>query len=317
MRVSIETRGIKMALILSKLLKISHFEAIGRLVMMWEASQDSEVIESKERDIYYWFDPEEQLERAAVISALEECDFIRRCVADQQACVDQTCVADQQTCVAGAQNWVICGNAKHAQFLSTRREAAKKGGGVRARLSTKNKELQDVVPRAKEMLKAHAKEMIQPNAMLCYAMQSNAKEKEKSQKKEKERGDESGLESKLEEIYQHYPKRLGGARKAEGLKKLKSKIKKKEIDIDQFFEQVKRYRALCEKTKKTKTKFVMQFSTFVNNWNDDFSLHEPSDGSIDHLSGMERLDALWRMNNGLKDANKGFGDAPEIGDEKS
>lgn len=67
----------------------------------------------------------------------------------------------------------------------------------------------------------------------------------------------------LEVAYQLYPRKLG---KSQGIKVAMKSIKTKE-DLEKLKLAIGKYRAHIER-EKTEAKFVMYFSTFMNQWMD-------------------------------------------------
>lgn len=68
-----------------------------------------------------------------------------------------------------------------------------------------------------------------------------------------------------EELQNKYPKRNGSLNKAAAVRILKRKIKTKE-EYDLFLTALANYRLWCDREKKTGTQYVLQISTWVNNW---------------------------------------------------
>lgn len=78
---------------------------------------------------------------------------------------------------------------------------------------------------------------------------------------------EANLEKKIEEfiarVYKIYPKKMG---KAKGAAKLKLLLHTEE-DCASFFAALQRYINYLN-NNRTEQKYIMYFSTFVNNWTD-------------------------------------------------
>jgi hypothetical protein len=69
----------------------------------------------------------------------------------------------------------------------------------------------------------------------------------------------------LGRIYAAYPRRKGGQRKNAGIAKL-SKIVTDEVIAERVFLAVRNYAKHCDAEKKTGTQWVLQFATWVSNW---------------------------------------------------
>lgn len=151
MRVNVETRAIRDSRRLSRRLKMSQAEALGRLVFLWESSQDAEVFECTSEDVICWFFPDldtRQTNTHIVIKALEECGFVK--------------TTEKNTVQ-------ICGNDKHIEYLTSQRKRASKGGKARQK-----KINQDSSRRLKPRAKQKASPGPQPNTIQSNTIQSNA-----------------------------------------------------------------------------------------------------------------------------------------------
>lgn len=70
-------------------------------------------------------------------------------------------------------------------------------------------------------------------------------------------------EFQFEEIYKHYPKRLGASNKGKGIARLR-KIIKSNQDYQDAMQAVKAYSEWCKQTGKVKTELVKMFSSFFD-----------------------------------------------------
>lgn len=151
MRVGVETRAIKASKRLSKRLSICHAEAIGRLVLLWEASQDEEISEATIDDMIEWFYPDwavPEVDQKTFADAMMECGFLEK--------IDKGL-------------YQICGNDKHIAKLRVLRENGKKGG-LKSGHTRKQMLKQKVNQTLKQKRSKRLKRTVEP-----YTMLSNAK----------------------------------------------------------------------------------------------------------------------------------------------
>lgn len=152
MRVNVETRAIKASKRLSARLSISQAEALGRMVLLWEGSQDEEVCEAKNVDIISWIYPEfkvEELDIGSILRAMTECGFIKEKSNDV---------------------YEICGNDKHIDKLLHLRKIGKKGGESKKQ-KVKHESKRALNHKLEQMVEAKPKQMIEPNTIQCNATQ--------------------------------------------------------------------------------------------------------------------------------------------------
>jgi hypothetical protein len=69
----------------------------------------------------------------------------------------------------------------------------------------------------------------------------------------------------IQDALTHYPRRQGQLRKADALKRLEKQLKT-ESECAAFSAAVKAYHAECEAAGRVGTPYVMQLTTFANNW---------------------------------------------------
>ena len=171
MRVNVETRAIRMAKILGDLLGLSKYDALGRLIHLWEASQDQELIEANGSFICVWFDENNDLAGEPILESLEKVQFIEP--------IDGT-------------NYRISGNVHQVKKLISLRgnasEAGKKSGASR-RKKRDLKMNQMVKPDGSHKNEANGLTMkggfVEANAMQCNSIQSNAMQSNTTQKEKK------------------------------------------------------------------------------------------------------------------------------------
>lgn len=155
MRVNVETRGITRAKRLAKWLRISHAEALGRLVLLWSSSQDEEAIEADPTDICFWFDPENDLDEKDIMESLALTGFIKRSN-------------------SGSDMFEVSGNQRHVEKLRKLRELAKKGGEANKRRiesQTATPEAIQTASRIEADRQAESKPHAKPKPMQCNSMQ--------------------------------------------------------------------------------------------------------------------------------------------------
>jgi len=147
MRVNVETRALSGAKRLSIRININHYEALGRLVALWAASQDEEVAVAHEVDIEAWFFPDKKYdgsERPGLLESLAETGFIK---------------------LLSNGGWEIKGNREHIKKLKKLRVNAKKGGLAKARANGKPKAIANAL----------ATSSAQYNAIQCNTIQCKPK----------------------------------------------------------------------------------------------------------------------------------------------
>lgn len=235
MRVNVETRAIKESVRLGIRLSMCKYQALGRLVSLWESSQDAEIIECQVIDLLAWFYPDKSTDKIDIegfIKAMLECGFIEK---------------------NGKNTFDIKGNKKHVDKLHHMRNIGRKGGK-----QTVKRTLEPAVERTPERTET-------PNTIQYNAIQKELPGASKDAPPPTEIR-AAGL-MMLEQAYKLYPKRQGNMNKKRGMTSLKSKIKTM-VKYQKFRQATVNYSIFCNRSKITGTEMVKQFSTFVGEWED-------------------------------------------------
>lgn len=139
------------------------------------------------------------------------------------------------------------GAEKNFEWVFKKRESGKKGGLAKAK---------QVVAGAKQML-SKSKQTL-PSSSFSSSFSNNKENTLGSVEPHTDFGFE-------EELQNNYPKRNGSQRKQQALNTLKRKIKTKE-EYAEFCTALRNYRDWCDREGKTGTEFVLQMTTWANNW---------------------------------------------------